>query len=223
MGAGAAHKATTQSKQPCDLLLGHDPPVEKRHMLSSFYKQGYALFMAEWLVNITALEKTGVKKKKKTECKMCFSISCLCVALQRTCATAAVAAKGFWTQTIVTRAQASAPACRATPGCSVTTVKRDSSPTAPAVACPAPVTLSGPWTRTVTGQAAPPASPARASCPWCWMFTVSTYCREVPPPPRPLPLFCTVHLHNQLSLSDEFNRLSCTFQNATHLFRFLHF
>lgn len=142
VGAGATHKATTQSKQPCDLLLGHDPPVEKRHMLSSFYKQGYALFMAEWLVNITALGKTGVRNKKQRAGSVFPSL--VCVSLQRTCATAAVAAKGFWTQTIVTRAQASAPACRATPGCSVTTVRRDSSPTAPAVACPAPVTLSGP-------------------------------------------------------------------------------
>lgn len=83
-----------------------------------------------------------------------FHLLSVCFSLQRTFATAAVAAKGFWTQTIVTRTQASVPACRATLGCSVTTVKRDSSPTAPAVACPAPVILSGPWTCTVTGLAA---------------------------------------------------------------------
>lgn len=38
----------------------------------------------------------------------------------------------------------------------------------------------------------------------------------------PLFAFCTVNLHNQLSLSDEFNRLRSAFQNSTHIFRFLH-
>lgn len=63
---------------------------------------------------------------------------------QRRCVTAAAALKEFRIQTYATRARVSVPACWATRACSVRSVRRSTSPTAPAAVCPAPATLSGP-------------------------------------------------------------------------------
>lgn len=66
------------------------------------------------------------------------------LANQRGCVTAAAALKEFRIQTYATRARVSVPACWATRACSVRSVRRSTSPTAPAAVCPAPATLSGP-------------------------------------------------------------------------------
>lgn len=71
-----------------------------------------------------------------------FPISFLFTNTQRAFVTAAAAVRGFWIRTSVTKAPVSVHVCQDTLVCSVRTVRRDTSPMAPVVACPAPATPS---------------------------------------------------------------------------------